>query len=109
MAAVRLLEQGVEELGADTQFGGEAQLWLALSYQVGVGRKLQLPRGGGWPAGDHACTGIGLDIGGEEGLRITIHHGLCGVSFSRSFRHARGSRTRSTRASRLRPTTPCAS
>ena len=46
MAAVRLLEQGVEELGADTQFGGEAQLWLALSYQVGVGRKLQLPRGG---------------------------------------------------------------
>ena len=60
MAAVRLLEQGVEELGADTQFGGEAQLWLALSYQVGVGRKPQLPRGGGWPAGDHACTGIGF-------------------------------------------------
>ena len=31
---MRLLEQGVEDLGADSQAGGEAQLWLALSYQA---------------------------------------------------------------------------
>ena len=34
MAAVKLLEKGVEDLGPDTQAGGDAQLWLALSYQV---------------------------------------------------------------------------
>ena len=64
MAAVRLLEQGVEELGADTQFGGEAQLWLALSYQVGVGRKLQLPRGGDGQQGImHALVSAWILVG----------------------------------------------
>jgi hypothetical protein len=34
-AAVELLEQAVDELGTTSQLGGEAQLWLALAYQVG--------------------------------------------------------------------------
>jgi len=34
-----LLEQGVEDLGADSQTGGEAQLWLALSYQASTRRQ----------------------------------------------------------------------
>lgn len=38
-ASVKLLEAAVNDLGADTVLGGEAQLWLALSYQVGGGRK----------------------------------------------------------------------
>ncbi len=33
-AAVKLLEKAVEEVGPDSQLGGEAQLWLALAYQV---------------------------------------------------------------------------
>ncbi|GAX73861.1 hypothetical protein CEUSTIGMA_g1311.t1 [Chlamydomonas eustigma] len=34
LAAVRLLEQSVKELGSDTKLAGEAHLWLALSYQA---------------------------------------------------------------------------
>lgn len=34
VASVRLLEQAVEDAGPDTNLGGEAQLWLALSYQA---------------------------------------------------------------------------
>lgn len=33
-ASVKLLEAAVNDLGADTVLGGEAQLWLALSYQA---------------------------------------------------------------------------
>lgn len=36
LAAVTLLEAAVEELGVNSQLGGEAQLWLAMSYQVRV-------------------------------------------------------------------------
>ncbi|GIL70912.1 hypothetical protein Vretimale_3875 [Volvox reticuliferus] len=33
-ASVRLLEQAVKDVGADTVLGGEAQLWLGLAYQA---------------------------------------------------------------------------
>ncbi|GIL46714.1 hypothetical protein Vafri_3632 [Volvox africanus] len=33
-ASVRLLEQAVTDVGADTVLGGEAQLWLGLAYQA---------------------------------------------------------------------------
>lgn len=32
--AVKFLEQGVKEAGAESMIGGEGQLWLALAYQV---------------------------------------------------------------------------
>lgn len=34
MASVKLLEQAVQDVGPDTTLGGDAQLWLALAYQV---------------------------------------------------------------------------
>lgn len=36
MTAVKFLEAAVEEAGPNSQIGGEAQLWLALAYQVGL-------------------------------------------------------------------------
>ena len=33
--SVAALEQAVQDVGADTNMGGDAQLWLGLAYQVG--------------------------------------------------------------------------